>query len=322
MQVMPMAIASRAQRIGVIPMDGESNRTVVIALLANVCVAIAKFIVALFSGSSAMMAEAFHSVADTGNEIFLLIAQWRGREPPDEDHPLGHGREPYFWALIASLGIFVTGTLLSLRQGVSQLRHPTETEHFVAAYVVLILSFFIEGSSLLQAYRQINKEAGSLRRRFWQHLDLMSDPVARAVFAEDSAAITGNVVALIGIGLHQVTGSPLPDGIAAIVIALILAYVAFDLTRRNRDFILGRQGSPEIRDSVRGIIVSQPGILSVSELLVPFIGPRQLWVIARIDVDDRLGAAQIEKLLRDTESELKSQSPYIAGAYLMPVGTE
>ena len=96
--------SSRAQRVGVIPMDDDSQKTVVIALIANVCVAIAKFVVALFTASSAMMAEAFHSIADTGNEIFLLIAQWRGREPPDEDHPLGHGREPYFWAPFVFVG--------------------------------------------------------------------------------------------------------------------------------------------------------------------------------------------------------------------------
>lgn len=314
--------SSRAQRAGVIPMDGDSQKTVVIALIANVCVSIAKFVVALFTASSAMMAEAFHSMADTGNEIFLLIAQWRGRAPADDDHPLGHGREPYFWALIASFGIFATGTVLSLRQGIAQLRHPTETEHFLAAYLVLVIAFFLEGYSLLQAYRQINKEAASLNRSFRTHLGIMSDPVARAVFAEDSAAVTGNVIAFIGIALHQLTGSSKPDGIAAIVIALLLAFVAFDLARRNRDFIIGRQGSPEIRDTVRGIIASQPGIVSVGELLVTFIGPRRLWVVARIDVDDKLGAANIEKLLRDTEAELKRQSPYIAGAYLMPVGAE
>jgi cation diffusion facilitator family transporter len=303
-------------------MEGESRRTVVIALLANLAVAIAKFGAGLFTGSSAMMAEAFHSMADTGNEVLLLVAQWRGAEPPDEDHPLGHGREPYFWALIASLGIFATGSLLSLRQGVLQLMHPAEAQHFGAAYTVLILSFFTEGASLVQAYRQINKEARLLERDFWEHVDIMSDPVARAVFAEDSAAIAGNVIAIIGIALHQATGSAVPDAIAAILIAIILSFIAFTLARRNRDFIIGRQASPQIRKTVRDAIAAQPGIVSVGELLVTFVGPRRLWVVARIDVDDTLMAPQIEHLLKATESELMRQSPYIVGAYLMPVGTE
>lgn len=304
----------------VFPMEPDSRRTVLIALFANLGVAIAKLVAAFFTASSAMLAEAFHSIADTGNEALLLVAQWRGEVPPDERHPLGHGREAYFWSLIASLGVFVTGSLLSLRQGVNELLHPTEATHFPIAYVVLVVSFCLEGASLLQAYRQIKREAANLRRDFFEQLELMSDPVARAVFGEDAAALAGNLIALIGIALHQTTGSAVPDAIAAILIAFVLAYVAFNLARRNRDFIIGQQVSMPLRERVRELIGRQQGIVGVGEVLVTFLGPRRVWVAGRIDIDDRLSGAEVKALLASTEAELKRQSPYIARVYLMVGG--
>jgi cation diffusion facilitator family transporter len=300
------------------PAGGESRRTVIVAIIVNVGVAIAKLAAGIFTGSSALMAEAFHAMADTGNEVLLLIAQWRGAVPADDDHRLGHGREAYFWALIASLGVFATGTLLSLRQGINELIHPTEANHFVVAYIVLAISFCLEGMSLLRAYRQIKREAGTLQREFLEHLDLTSDPVARAVFAEDAAAVVGNVIAFTGIALHQATGSPIPDGISAILIAVLLGYVAFDLARRNRDFIIGRQASPAIRSRIRETIATQPGIVGVGELLVSFLGPRQVWVVARVDIDNGMTGKQVKAALRAIEDELKGQSPYIDRVYLIP----
>ncbi len=300
------------------PMDGEGNRTVIIAIVANIGVAIAKIIAGVMTASSAMVAEAFHSIADTGNEALLLVAQWRGRVPPDDDHPLGHGREAYFWALLASLGVFLTGAGLSFRQGISELRNPTEADHFRIAYVVLVVSFFLEGLSLLRAYRQIKQEAGILRRDFLEQLALSSDPVARAVFAEDAVAVLGNVIAFVGIALHEATGSAVPDAAAAILIALTLAFVAYDLARRNRDFIIGRQASPNIRQAIRDTICSQPGIISAPELIVTFLGPRRVWVVGRVNIEDEMTATRVKEVLHNAELELRKQSPYIARVDLTP----
>jgi len=300
------------------PMDGEGNRTVIIAIVANIGVGIAKIVAGVMTGSSAMLAEAFHSIADTGNEALLLVAQWRGRVPPDEEHPLGHGREAYFWALLASLGVFLTGAGLSFRQGINELRNPTEADHFGIAYVVLVISFFLEGFSLLRAYRQIKQEAGILKREFFEQFALSSDPVSRAVFAEDAVAVIGNVIALVGIALHQATGSPVPDAVAAILIGAMLAFVAFDLARRNRGFIIGQQASPTIRQSIRDSICSQPGIISAPELIVTFLGPRRVWVVGRVNIEDGMTGAQVKELLHNAEAELRRQSPYIARVDLTP----
>lgn len=309
----------RQLRRGRIVLTGSENRrTVLLAIATNLAVGIAKLFAGLTTGSSAMLAESFHSMADTGNEVLLLVAQWRSEDPPDERHPLGHGRETYFWALLASLGVFVTGALLSLREGIGQLRHPTEATLFSVAYVVLLISLAFDSVSLIQAYRHLKREAAVLDRDFLEHLDLTSDPVVRAVFFEDSAAIAGNFIALIGIGLHQMTASTVPDGIAAILIALLLGYVAIDLMLKNRDFIIGREVPEPLRKIVREVIASRPGIIAVGELVVTFLGPRRVWVVARVDIDDRLSGAQVKEVPGATEGELKRESPYIVRVDLTP----
>jgi cation diffusion facilitator family transporter len=317
---MIITAASRAGRGELLSREADGRRTVVVAMAANLGVAAAKLIAGTLTASSAMMAESFHAIADTGNEALLLIAQWRGDKPPDEQHPLGHGREAYFWALLASLGVFVTGALLSLRQGINTLINPVDVEHFPVAYIVLAISFALDGMSLLRVYRQIKRDADGLQRDFFEQYGLTSDPVARAVFAEDAAAIAGNVIALAGIALHQITGSPVPDGVAAILIAAVLAYVAFELVRRNRDFIIGQQAPEGLRQRAREIILSQPGILGIGELISPFLGPRKVWVSARIDIDESLTGAQVKELLRSTEDALMQWSPYIMKVYLTPTG--
>jgi len=300
--------------------SGESATTVVVALAANLGIALAKLVAALVSGSSAMLAESFHAFADTGNEVVLLIAQKRSERPPDDDHPLGHGRAAYFWALIAALGVFVTGALLSIREGVLELLHPTESTSFTVAYVVLAISLVLESLSLLRAYRQLRREAMDLEREFSEHVRLSSDPIARAVFAEDAAAVAGNLIAAGGIALRQLTGSPVPDAVAALLIGLILGYVALELARRNGDFLIGRRASPRIESNVRRTILGQRGVTGITELLVTFLGPRQLRVLARIDIDDGLSGAQVKSLLRELEDALVRSSPYIDRVDVVPDG--
>ncbi len=298
----------------------ESVRTVVVALLANLGIALAKLAAAIISGSSAMLAEAFHAMADTGNEVILLVAQRQGQLPADEDHPLGHGRAAYFWALIAAIGVFVTGALLSFRQGVLELLHPEESTSFTVAYVVLAISLVLESISLWRAYRQLRNEAKEFDRGFREHVRLSSDPIARAVFAEDSAAVAGNVIAGAGIGLRQLTGSPVPDAVAAVLIGVILGYVAFELARRNGDFLIGRRVPPQIESDVRKLILAQRGVTAITELFVIFLGPRQVRVLARVDIDDGLSGAQVKALIGRIEDGLCGSSPFIRRVDVVPGG--
>jgi cation diffusion facilitator family transporter len=298
----------------------DSLRTVVVALVTNLATALAKLVAALFSGSSAMWAAAFHAFADTGNEVLLLIAERRSGRPADEQHPLGHGRAAYFWALIASMAVFALGALLSVHQGIEWLLHQEQLLSFRVAYLILLISSVLDGASLIQARGQLRKEARALERTFREQLNLGSDPVVRAVFAEDAAALVGNLIAFMGIALHQTTGSAIPDGIAAILVGLLLGFVAFQLAKRNGDILIGGQAAATLRRKIGTMIAAQPGIVAVTELVVTFIGPRQAWVVARVAINETIDGAGVEKLARETENFLRSKSPVIVRVDIVPRG--
>src|SRR5712671_1535252 len=223
------------------PRASESFTTVLVAFGANIVIAAAKSAAAVATGSASLVAEAAYSWADSGNEIFLLIADRRSRRPPDRAHPFGHGREAYVWSLFAALGLFVAGAVVSVTRGVQELFHPGPAEHFLVGYVVLAVSFVLEGISFLQSVRQARSEAESLQRDVLEHVMATSDPTLRAVFAEDSAALTGLVIAAAGLAAHQLTGSPVPDATGSILIGLLLGSVAVVLINRNRQFLIGEE---------------------------------------------------------------------------------
>ncbi len=300
--------------------DGSSEglRTVVIALAANLGIAAAKLIAALLTRSSAMLAEVFHSSADTGNQVLLLVANRRARRPPEPGYPIGHGREAYFWALIASLGMFFTGALLSIHEGISQLLHPAKVSSLPVAYTVLAVSFCLDGMSLIRAYRQLRREAATLDREFIEHLEITSDPVARAVFAEDAVSVVGNLLAAAGIALHQATGSAVPDAVAALLIGVSLGVVAMDLARRNRDFLIGREAAPATRARLADLIARQTGVARVGELLVMYVGPRRLWVLARIDLDRGLDGTGIDRVVSGVETTIQTELPAVVRVDVVP----
>jgi divalent metal cation (Fe/Co/Zn/Cd) transporter len=174
--------------------------------------------------------------------------------------------------------------------------------------------------SLVQAVRQLRSEARQFRRDFLDQVVLTSDPTVRAVFAEDAAAITGDVIALVGVALHQATGSPLPDAIAAVLIGMLLVAVSVQLARRNRDFLLGEQAPPAVRVEVERSVASKPGVVAIKELVLTYLGPRRIWVLARVDVDDGLRGDEVEALVRAIDEDLRSQSPYIVRVDVVPIG--
>src|ERR1022692_392961 len=200
------------------PGGSESVTTVLVAFGANVLVATAKSAAAVVTGSASLLAEAAHSWADAGNEVFLLIANRRSGRPPDLAHPFGHGREAYVWSLFAAVGLFVAGAAVSVTRGVQEILAPERASHFVIGYIVLAVSFVLEGISFLQSVRQAKPEAESMQRDLIEHVLVTSDPTLRAVFAEDSAALTGLLIAAAGLAAHQLTGSATPDAAGSILI--------------------------------------------------------------------------------------------------------
>jgi cation diffusion facilitator family transporter len=245
--------------------DHESRRTVVVALLANLGIVVAKLSAAVITGSTAMFAETVHSAADTGNSGLLLVAQRRSRRPAAPSG-LSRGREAYFWALLAAIGVFVVGAVLAIYEGVRELINPAKAESFAVAYIVLAVAFLLDLVSFLRARRHLSGEAHSLERGLLEHVRLTSDPTARAVFAEDAAGLAGNIMAATGIALHQATGSAVPDAVAAIGIGLVLGTVAVFLVERNRDFLVGEEVAPAGKERIRAIIAGWPGVVAVRRL--------------------------------------------------------
>jgi cation diffusion facilitator family transporter len=289
-------------------MADDSTRTVLVALGAGLGVALAKVGAAVFAGSSAMAAEASHSLADTANDLFLFVAQRRGARRPDGRHPLGYGREAYFWALIAALGVFVAGAAFSLRDGIAELIHPGVTSSFTVAYVVLAVSTVFDLVSFRQSAGQL---IGRARRH---HQDLLdeargtSDPTLRAVFVEDAVSVSGDVITMAALALNQLTGSSIPQGIAAVFIGLVLIRTSLRLGKRSHDFLVGAwllptaspipvpspapatapalAASPRSadddftqplraadEDKIRAFLLGYPGVTAIREVLVTFTGP-------------------------------------------------
>ncbi len=293
----------------------ESVTTVLVAFGANLVVAVAKSVAAVVTGSASILAEAAHSWADTGNEVFLLIANRRSRRPADPAHPLGHGREAYVWSLFAALGLFVAGAAVSVTHGVQELIRPEPAGDFVVGYVVLAVSFVFEGVSFLQSVRQAKPEAESLHRDLIEHVLATSDPTLRAVFAEDSAALTGLVIAAAGLGAHQLTGSPIPDAIGSILVGVLLAVVAMVLINRNRRFLIGQEADPRVRAAAIQALLDAPEVARVTYLRLEIVGPRMVSVIGDVDLSGDDTEAHLAVRLRALEARI-SASPAVAGAVL------
>jgi cation diffusion facilitator family transporter len=293
----------------------ESLRTVLVAFGANILVALAKSAAALITGSASLLAEAAHSWTDTGNEIFLLIANRRSRRPPDPAHPFGHGREAYVWSLFAALGLFVAGAAVSVEHGIQALNTPETAGHVVIGSAVLAVSFVLEGTSFLQSVRQARPEAASLHRDLIDHVLATSDPTLRAVFAEDSAALAGLVIAAAGLGAHQLTGSPIPDAAGSIAVGVLLAAVAIVLINRNRRFLVGQEADPRVRAAAIAALLDAPEVARVTYLWLEIVGPRMILVIGDVDLTGDDTESHLAVRLRALEAKI-SASPAVAGAVL------
>jgi cation diffusion facilitator family transporter len=301
----------------VVKAGGESTVTVLVAFGANFAIAAGKTVAAVVSGSASMLAEAAHSWADTGNEVFLLIANRRSARPADDRRPLGYGREAYVWSLLAAIGLFVVGASVSIWHGVSELigGEQAEGRDYALAYAVLAISFVLEGTSFFQAVRQLRTEANRLDRDLLTHALVTSDPTVRAVFAEDAAALIGIVIATAGIAMHEVTGVAAWDAVGSIMVGVLLAVVAVLLIDRNRIFLTGEAGPPEVRQAIHAEIVAMPEIGTLRNLWLEFVGPRQLFVVARVDLVGDEVESSVARTLRRIEHRLE-QNPIVVEAVL------
>jgi cation diffusion facilitator family transporter len=289
------------------PGGSESLTTVLVAFGANVLIALAKSAAAVVTGSASLVAEAAHSWADAGNEIFLLVADRRSHRAPDPAHPLGYGREAYVWSLFAALGLFVAGAAVSVTHGIQELIHPQPAERFVVGYVVLAVSFVLEGVSFLQSVRQAKPEAESMQRDLIEHVLATSDPTLRALI--------GVVIAAAGLAAHELTGSAVPDAIGSILVGVLLAVVAVVLINLNRRYLVGQEAGPRVRAAAIQALLDLPEVARVTYLRLEVVGPQMVFVVGDVDLTGDDAESHVAVRLRALEAKI-SASPAVVGAVL------
>ena len=300
--------------------QGESTLTVLVAGGVNLVIAVMKAAAGILTGSGALLSEAAHSVADTITEVLLLTALRRSARPADRVHPFGYGKERYFWSLLAAVSIFASGAMFSFYEGFSTVfGEPKAQENPIVGYVVLALAFVLESVSWLQATRQVRREAGEQDRSIWAYLRLVDDPAPKSVFLEDSAALIGLVLAFLGVFLHHLTGSQVWDGVASILIGLLLAGVAFSLGLTNLRLLIGRQADPVVVRGIREMLAAAPEIEAVVDLQTMLLGTDQILVCARVDFDDALGASDVERACVRLAGELHARFTDVDEVFIEPV---
>ncbi|MFF1738831.1 cation diffusion facilitator family transporter [Streptomyces mirabilis] len=270
--------------------DRRTRLTVLVALGANLLIAVAKAVGGLLAGSPALLSEAAHSVADSMNEVFLLAALRRSRRPADHRHPFGYGKERFFWSLLAAVGIFVMGGCFSFFQGVEALRNGAEESFhgYVAGLAVLGVALLAEGGSLIRALHQVRRQGGGA--------DGMRDPALRTVVAEDGTAVIGVMFAITGMVLHMVTGQVVWEACASLAIGALLVCVAYWLGRDAREQLIGRAADEEASRRIRALLEAQPEIDSVEALLTMQLGLDSTLVAARIDLVPGLDSEEVEEV--------------------------
>ncbi len=300
--------------------SSESVLTVVLALAVNVGIAVLKALAGLFTGSAALLSEAAHSVGDSVTEVLLLTALRRSRRPADKEHPFGHGKERYFWSLLAAVGILVSGAAYSVFEGVHTiLAGPGEQTAAWVNYLVLAFSFVLEAVSFRQSVRQLRREAtreGATRRAYLRDPE---DPTVKSVVLEDSAALIGLVVAFLGVGLHQLTGAAFWDGAAALGIGALLVVVAFQLAKTNMGLLIGKQANLRLVRGVRVFLENQPEVEKLVDLLTMMVGTGRILLCARLDFDDSLTAGELELVCVRIDAGLRGQFTALDEVFLEPV---
>lgn len=295
----------------------ESLGTVLVATVVNLAIACAKLIAGLLSGSAAMLSEAAHSFADTVTELLLLVALRRGDRPADPTHPLGYGRETYVWALLAAVATFLLGAGFSVTHGVHTILRGGETEgDFGLNYAVLAVAFALESVSLRTAVRQVRAKAAAYRTSPARYVAITSDTTVKAVLFEDVAALVGITIAALGLVLQQLTGQALWDGLASVLIGVLLAGVAIWLGRANLSLLIGRAVPLEVRQQVRAEVAALPHVHAVGDVLAVYLGPGQMLIALQVDFDDTASAADVEQVADEVERRLRVLFP---GARLVVV---
>lgn len=291
-----------------------SKKVIFAALVGNSLIAACKFVAAWVTGSSAMLSEAIHSVVDTGNQGLLLYGMARSRRPADERHPFGYGSELYFWAFVVAILIFAVGAGVSIYEGIDKLRHPHPISSLWINFLVLGLAMLFEAGAWWIAFKEFRRIKG--KRGYFEAVRRSKDPSVFTVLFEDTAAMLGLVVAALGLAIGELFGIRELDGVASIVIGLILAGAAMLLAYETKGLLIGEAASGATVDAVRKIIAAQPGIKALNELLTLHLGAADVLLTLSVDFADDMSANDVEAAISAMETRIKATHPQITRVFI------
>ncbi len=295
----------------------HSSRVAVYAALAgNIAVAITKLFAAAITGSAAMFSEAVHSVVDCGNEALILYGYRRAARRPDLVHPFGFGRELYFWSFIVALMLFALGAGVSIYQGIHHVMNPQPVQYAPISFIVLAISFVFEGASWIVGWRTFAKARGSLG--FWAAFRQSKDPPAFMVLFEDTAALIGIFIAAIGIAAAETLGMPVLDGVASILIGIVLAITAVLLAIESKSLLIGERATPALVEAICRIAKEEPGVVHANSALTAQLAPDQAMVALSIDFDPTLFTEQIEACVASIEKKVRTAHPEVVALFVKP----
>ncbi|MDT7855940.1 cation diffusion facilitator family transporter [Rubrivirga sp. S365] len=283
------------------------------AFVANLAIAIVKFVAAAVTGSSAMLSEGIHSLVDTGNQVLLLVGVKRGQRPADAGHPFGHSSELYVWALLVAVALFGIGGGLAFYEGVSHLQHPNEMTDPTWNYAVLGFAFLFDGGSWLLALRELRRDHPGVG--VWEAFRKSSDPAVYTVLAEDTADLVGILLAAGGIALGHATGNPTWDGLASIAIGLLLAGISLSLVATGRSLLTGRAAAPEVVASVRQIAQADPAVAHADVPLTMQMGPDDVLVNVEVEFRDGLSAPEVAEASVRIEAAVREAHPAVSRVF-------
>jgi cation diffusion facilitator family transporter len=286
------------------------------ALVANLLIAVTKFVAAAVSGSSALFTEGVHSVVDCGNQGLLLLGLRRAARPADPEHPFGHGREVYFWSFVVAILVFAAGAGVSLYEGVTHLLEPTPIRAVRVNYVVLALAFLFEAGSLVVAGGEFRER--SVGAGFFRAIRESKDPTVYTVVLEDGAALLGLVLAFAGNLLFELTGDPAWDAMASVAIGLLLASVAAWLAHETQGLLIGESAHGHVRETIRRLAKEQDGVMEIGQMLTMHMGPEEILVNLSVDFEDGRSAAQVESATSELARRIREAVPEVRWVCVKP----
>ena len=294
-----------------------STRTLVIALAANLGIAVSKFAAAAITGSSAMLTEGVHSVVNSTNQLLLMWGRRAAKRPPDKHHPFGYGRELYFWSFVVAVLVFSLGAGVSVYEGIIHIAHPEPAVSPFVAYAVLLIAFLLEGWSTREAFQDFRKAKGDLG--WFQAVRQSKDPPAFIVLLENGAAMAGIIAAAVGLMLSQLTGDPFFDGAASVVIGVILGLTAMLLAYESKGLLIGEAADPVLVKNLRELACGQAGVVGVGHVLTVHSSPDQITVMMNVDFRDDMLAGEVEHIVCHIEEEARERWPAVRRLFVRPM---